>query len=108
MGMMPIKMILKISLSHSYQLLVSFFTSSQNLGKTMRYYLFMGIILCFHNLCVLYDIRTFYLKYGKILYAICYTPYSSIATHSALNFSINILLDSLYSAVTRHRLVQLL
>jgi len=63
----------------------------------MTYYQYIGIIRCFHNLCVLYDIRIFYLKYRKILYVICYTPYSSIATHSALNFSINISLASLYS-----------
>jgi len=37
------------------------------------------------------------LKHRKILHVNCYTRYSSIATHSALNFSINVLLARLYS-----------
>jgi len=82
---------------------VSLFTTSQNLGETMRYCPYMGIIRCSHNLCVLYDIRIFYLKYRKLSYVICYTPYSSIVTHSALNFSINIFGQPLFSITSRQR-----
>jgi len=63
--MAPIKITLKISLSHSYKLLMSLFTSSQDLDETMRYYPHKGIIRCSHNLCVLYDIRIFCSKYRK-------------------------------------------
>jgi len=63
----------------------------------MSYYAYIAIIQCSHNFCVLHDIRIFDLKYRKILHLICYTPYSSIATHSTLYFSINILWVIFYS-----------